>query len=65
MTYHDIFTNTPVRLSEFCDELLNVRGDKNDLTDPSTNIGWDVQLCPTFNCSDEECADYKERTAGK
>jgi hypothetical protein len=64
ITYHDVFNATPPRLSEFCDEVVNIRNDK-DFTDPSVNITWDLELCRTHNCSDDECADYEQRTAGK
>ena len=65
ITYHDIFPRTPTRLSEFCDEIIDVQSSNADMTDPSANIKWTLALCPTHNCSDEECGDYKQKIKGK
>lgn len=67
MTYHDIFVGTPTRLNEFCGEIVNIKSSTEDISEPSAHITWDnpVTLCPEYNCNDEECRDYKERTKGK
>jgi len=65
LSYHDVFAGTPTRLSEFCDEITNIRSSKPDMTDPTSQITWNLSLCPVRNCSDEECSDYKEKTSGK
>lgn len=64
-TYRDIFNGTPVRLSEFCDEVADVKSSKPDMTDPTSQISWNFVLCPIRNCSDEECSDYKQKIADK
>jgi hypothetical protein len=65
ITYHDIFDGTPTHLTEFCDELVNVKSSTPDMTDPSAEITVDWEFCEEHNCSDEECRDYKEKTEGK
>ena len=65
LTYHDVFDGTPTRLSEFCQELVGVDSTNPDMTDPASQIKWTLALCPTHNCNDEECTDYKEKTKGK
>ena len=62
ITYDDIFKNTPRHLSEFCDEITNIKGTPEDITDPAANITWELSLCREHNCSDERCADYREKT---
>lgn len=62
VAYHDIFGKTPGRLSEFCDEIANIKSTPEDITDPSASITWDLSLCPIHNCFDDRCTDYKERT---
>jgi len=65
VAYHDIFGKTPERLSEFCDEIANIKSTPEDITDPSASITWDLSLCPVHNCFDNRCTDYKERTHAK
>ena len=65
ITYHDIFNGTPVRLSEFCDEITDITSSTADITDPSATISSQFTLCKEHNCTDEECSDYKEKTRGK
>jgi hypothetical protein len=65
ITYHDIFEGTPVRLSEFCYEVKDVKTSSEDITSPSTSTTWQIELCDEHNCFDEECRDYKQRTEGK
>jgi hypothetical protein len=64
-TYHDIFPGTVTRLTEFCGEITNVTTSVVDITDSSTNIGWQVSVCKAHNCFDEECPDYKSRTSNE
>lgn len=63
--YHDIFGDTPVRLSEYCILAVNPRWTKPDHADPATDFAVDFSPCPTHNCYDEDCPDYAERTIGK
>ncbi len=65
ITYHDIFKGTPARLSEFCDEITDVKSSSTDMTDPSAKVTWDLLLCQEHNCADEECGDYGDKTAEK
>ncbi len=68
ITYDDIFKKaagakgTPRHLSEFCDEITNVKSTPEDVTDPAANITWELSLCRGHNCTDERCEDYKEKT---
>ncbi|WP_353071484.1 hypothetical protein [Tunturiibacter gelidiferens] len=56
--YRDIFPDTPVRLTEFCSEIVNIASTKADMTDPTNNFSWAAQGCREYNCYDEECPDY-------
>jgi hypothetical protein len=57
-TYRDIFSGTPTRLSEFCDEIINVKSDA-PMSNAKANASWDVSLCPAHNYYDEQCEDYQ------
>ncbi|MFZ3217691.1 MAG: hypothetical protein WA192_16655 [Candidatus Acidiferrales bacterium] len=57
-TYRDIFSNTPLRLTEFCDEIIDVKANF-PLSDPNANVTWGVALCGSHNCNDEQCEDYQ------
>jgi hypothetical protein len=62
MVYKDIFDGTPIRVTEYCREIVNVTSTKSDLTDPSGGIGWSVVSCfPGHDCYDEDCPDYREQ----
>lgn len=54
VAYHDIFKDSPEHLSEFCRQLqiLVMQGQ-------NSQAQWGY--CPTHNCTDEDCPDYKER----
>ena len=65
IAYSDIFANTPRRLSEFCDEIVNIKSVPEDVTNASANITWDLSLCPVHNCFDERCVDYGQMTKAK
>jgi hypothetical protein len=60
--YRDIFPATPIRLSEFCNEIINPRWTKSDHLDPLNAMNVDVPPCPTHNCYDQDCPDYGKRT---
>jgi hypothetical protein len=62
ITYRDIFSRTPIHLSEFCSEITNIDSGPKDVTDPTANIAWELSLCSEHNCSDERCSDYREKT---
>lgn len=59
--YNDVFIGTPTRVTEFCREIINVRSNKPDLTDPSAEIKWDIVPCSEHNCYDEDCPDYQSQ----
>jgi hypothetical protein len=68
ITYDDIFKGqkgeerkTPRHLSEFCDEITNIKSVPDDVTDPNATITWELSLCPTHTCTDERCADYAQK----
>jgi hypothetical protein len=61
-TYHDIFLNTPTRLTEYCIEILTPKWTKPDRADPTGDVNIQSPPCKTHNCYDEECADYKKRS---
>jgi hypothetical protein len=62
ITYYDIFANIPMRLSEFFDEITDIKSSPDDITDASANITWQLSLCRVpHNCSDEQCQDYRQK----
>jgi hypothetical protein len=70
ITYDDIFSKasngtrkTPIHLSEFCDEITNVKSIPDDVTNPDASITWELSLCSEHNCTDERCADYAQKIA--
>jgi hypothetical protein len=54
VTYRDIFKDSPERLSEFCRTLATMV-----IQPQRAQSAWGY--CPTHNCTDEDCPDYKER----
>jgi hypothetical protein len=60
-TYRDGLTTIP-RLEEWCFENVNPRWSKSDHTDMSVDATFEAPSCPTHNCYDEDCDDYKLRT---
>jgi hypothetical protein len=62
MTYHDGFSGTPTRLSEFCIVISDMTSSIDELTNPSVTFSWanPPQLCRRHNCNDDECEDYTE-----
>jgi hypothetical protein len=58
LTYNDVFKGTPEHLTEFCDELIGVKITKDDPTDPTADFSWNLALCNTHNCYDDQCTDY-------
>ena len=61
ITYDDMFKGTTKHLNEFCDEIVNIKSDPDDITDPKANITWESSLCGEHNCTDERCADYSTK----
>jgi hypothetical protein len=56
-TYHDIFKDTPLHITEFCFELEFLEADP--YTGKGNNYSF-YRSCPRHNCIDEECK--KEKT---
>jgi len=54
VTYYDIFDDRKQRVTEFCNDIINVTG---DVTDPNAVITFTPSLCQEHNCYDEECKD--------
>jgi hypothetical protein len=51
--YHDIFSNTPMRITEYCAELIRINGDVNN---PTISLGATPIMCHSgHNCADEDC----------
>ena len=61
LVYHDVFENTPVRLSEFCIDFSDITWTKPDHRDFSGDISFATPPCPVHNCYDEGCEDYRLR----
>jgi hypothetical protein len=62
VTYRDIFTGTPERLSEFCTDITSATWSASNHTNPNVDIKTENPPCPVHNCYDEECEDYGSRT---
>jgi hypothetical protein len=60
-TYHDIFSGTPIRLSEFCVQLTSVSFTNPDHSLVTTDVNFVNPPCPIHNCYDEDCEDYPKR----
>jgi hypothetical protein len=59
--YRDIFSNTPIRLSEYCEEVTNPKWTGTDHSAPKTDLNINYAPCPTYNCYDDNCEDYSTR----
>jgi hypothetical protein len=62
ITYRDIFTDTPERLSEFCTDIASATWTRPNHTDPTIDFKTDSPPCPIHNCYDKQCEDYTKRT---
>jgi hypothetical protein len=70
VTYKDIFQGDPIRLSEFCVELISPQaifsGDPSkaitDFHDPRATMSITARQCGRYSCYDEDCQDYAKRT---
>lgn len=67
--YRDIFSDTPVHLSEYCLILtnpqffsLNSPKPPSSHSDPTTEAKMTNMPCETHYCYDKECTDYSKRT---
>jgi hypothetical protein len=61
LAYRDIFPDTNPHVAEFCYTLASIERDASRGNNP-TNLGVNFSQCPTHNCTDERCDDYKVLT---
>ena len=62
VTYRDIFSSTPERLSEFCTDIASATWTAANHNDPNVDFKTDNPPCPIHNCYDQQCEDYSTRT---
>lgn len=55
MAYKDVFPDSKVHVTEFCQEVLNVK-----FNPPSVPLQFHTIDCPLHNCLDEQCSDYEK-----
>jgi hypothetical protein len=60
--YHDGFSKTPTRLTEFCTDFTQVNWTSPDHTSPQSVVMALSPPCEKHNCYDEDCPDYKTKT---
>lgn len=58
LAYRDIFPATEPHVAEFCYSLASIDRDPTKGNNP-TNLGLNFSQCPTHNCTDKYCSDYK------
>jgi hypothetical protein len=63
--YNDVFPQTPVRLTEFCEEVNGIAVMGSSVTNPNPLIpkmrpNLNLKECNQHNCTDEYCSDYQE-----
>jgi len=61
--YRDVFTDTPPRVSEFCTDITSAAWVSPKIPHSSLKNGIKTvnPSCPTHNCYDENCEDYRRR----
>jgi len=65
VVYRDVFSGTPIRLSEFCLNMTNPQWQKPDHTAQPGYISMTNLPChETHNCYDDNCSDYSKRIEG-
>ena len=62
VTYRDIFSGTPLHLTEFCTEITSAVWTQQDHASPAADWNTTSPSCPVHNCYDEDCEDYSTRT---
>ncbi len=55
IAYHDVFRNTRLHITEFCERMAMVDVNRETLKD----MTFHYQTCINHNCADENCEDYK------
>jgi hypothetical protein len=56
--YHDVFPGSPLHLTEYCSETIPVKG-------PDNKITFQTNLCPKFNCTDDQCPEEERKEVEK
>ena len=56
VVYRDVFSGTPIRLSEWCGYISDVRRTAN----PTLAPDFTVEPCAKHNCTDQYCEDYEQ-----
>lgn len=59
VTYRDVFPNTALHVTEFCQVLSAIMIQKDN---PQAPFGFAWMPCNHHNCADEQCEDYKAVT---
>lgn len=65
VTYRDIFSATPIHLSEFCTDITSAVWTTPNHTALTTDWNTVSPPCPVHNCYDEDCEDYTARIRAK
>lgn len=52
--YRDVFPDTPLHVTKFCDELVPL-GQGEEITASTTTLRYSLEMCEHHNCYDEEC----------
>lgn len=65
VVYRDAFPNTPLRLTEFCQEVKGIGITGNPTSNPNPLFpkmkpGLSLSECRHHNCTDEYCEDYQQ-----
>jgi hypothetical protein len=60
VTYRDIFSDTPLHVTEFCEYLSAVVVIRDN---PQSPLGFAWMPCEHHNCADEHCNDYNDVVA--
>ena len=65
ITYNDVFKGTPRHLTEFCDEVSNIKitnEDASQAPQASSEFSWTLSFClVSHNCYDRQCSDYSDK----
>jgi len=59
VSYKDVFADTPIHLTEFCQKMVSVFGTQSS---PNTPLSFQFSFvsCLRHNCSDKDCTNYQK-----